>query len=85
MRKHKSVDRPATTADQASGAVTSMDQVECQQSNQHEIARRAYQIWMDRGCPHGRDQEHWFEAELQVGAEVATPRALLAAAGKGRA
>ncbi len=28
-----------------------------------EIARVAYQLWMDRGCPAGSDQEDWFRAE----------------------
>ena len=31
-----------------------------------EITRRAYQIYLDRGCPQGRDLEHWFEAEQQL-------------------
>lgn len=84
MKKHKSLERPSTPADQANGAITSMDQVEAQLSNQHEIERRAYHIWEERGRPQGRDQEHWFEAELQVAAELASPRALGAAAGSRR-
>src|SRR5262249_55047445 len=27
-----------------------------------EVARTAYQLWQAEGCPHGRDQEHWFRA-----------------------
>jgi hypothetical protein len=27
-----------------------------------EIARTAFQLWQDDGCPHGRDQEHWYRA-----------------------
>lgn len=30
---------------------------------QEQIAVRAYQIWEERGRPHGSDREHWFEAE----------------------
>jgi hypothetical protein len=38
----------------------------------HErIARRAHELWVGQGCPHGRDQEHWLEAERQLKAELA--------------
>ena len=36
-----------------------------------EIARRAYEIFEERGRPHGRDQEHWLEAEAQLKAPKA--------------
>jgi len=26
------------------------------------IAARAYQIWLERGCPIGSDQQDWFKA-----------------------
>jgi hypothetical protein len=33
----------------------------------HEaIARMAYAIWQDRGCPPGTDVEDWLEAEQQL-------------------
>ena len=31
-----------------------------------EIARHAYELWQDRGCPEGRDTELWHEAERQL-------------------
>mgnify|MGYP001033707066 CR=1 FL=1 len=31
-----------------------------------EIARRAYEIWLDNGCPHGRDQHIWLQAEKEL-------------------
>lgn len=31
-----------------------------------EISERAYHLWLDRGSPHGRDVEHWHEAEKQL-------------------
>jgi hypothetical protein len=38
-----------------------------EEQQQHEdIARLAYAIWQDRGCPHGSDVEDWFEAEQQL-------------------
>jgi len=28
-----------------------------------EIAALAYQLWFERGCPNGSDQEDWYRAE----------------------
>jgi hypothetical protein len=37
----------------------------------HErIAMRAYEKWMQRGCPHGSDQRDWLEAEAELKAET---------------
>jgi len=30
------------------------------------IRERAYQIWEREGCPEGRAQAHWYEAEQEV-------------------
>ncbi len=37
-----------------------------QQLSHDEIARRAYQLWEQRGRPQGRDLELWLEAEQQT-------------------
>src|ERR1700685_888811 len=34
-----------------------------------KVRRRAHAIWMDEGQVHGRDSEHWYEAERQIAAE----------------
>jgi hypothetical protein len=34
-----------------------------------EIAARAYQLWQNRGCPHGGHEEDWRLAEEQLRAE----------------
>jgi hypothetical protein len=31
-----------------------------------DIARRAYQLYEERGCEHGRDQDDWFQAEREL-------------------
>ncbi len=31
-----------------------------------DIARRAHELWEKEGRPHGRDHEHWTQAESQV-------------------
>ena len=37
------------------------------QLRQQLTKERAYCIWMENGCPQGRDLEFWNEAELQLG------------------
>ncbi|MFT3867536.1 MAG: DUF2934 domain-containing protein [Nibricoccus sp.] len=34
--------------------------------SQEEIARRAYDLWLQDGCPMGRSVYHWHEAERQL-------------------
>ena len=36
-----------------------------------KVRRRAHAIWLDQGMVHGRDQEHWHEAEREIAAEEA--------------
>jgi hypothetical protein len=31
-----------------------------------DVALRAYELWQQDGCPHGKDQEHWFQAEREL-------------------
>ena len=33
---------------------------------QEQVAALAYQLWLQRGCPVGSDQEDWFRAEAQL-------------------
>jgi hypothetical protein len=35
------------------------------------IAQLAYELWQQNGCPHGRDQEHWFQAERELRSRAA--------------
>ena len=45
-------------------------------ATQDRIEKRAYQIWLREGCPHGRDQEHWRQAEQEIAKEYhAAPQA----------
>jgi hypothetical protein len=36
------------------------------QANHNEIAKCAYLLWEQDGCPAGRDQEYWFKAQALV-------------------
>lgn len=38
---------------------------------EQRIRDRAYAIWLDEGCPDGRDAEHWLQAERAILAEAA--------------
>ncbi|MCP1609327.1 putative membrane protein [Azospirillum lipoferum] len=41
---------------------------------EQRIRDRAYAIWLNEGCPHGRDADHWLQAERAILAEaVAIP------------
>ncbi|PGH53974.1 hypothetical protein CRT60_29520 [Azospirillum palustre] len=37
---------------------------------EQRIRDRAYAIWLEEGCPHGRDADHWAQAERAVLAEA---------------
>ena len=34
--------------------------------SQNRIRRRARQIWQENGCPSGRDEEFWLQAEREL-------------------
>lgn len=38
---------------------------------EQRIRDRAYAIWLDEGRPHGRDADHWLQAERAIRAEAA--------------
>jgi hypothetical protein len=38
-----------------------------------KIEALAYQIWLDEGCPHGRAEAHWFEAQNRILSEASPP------------
>jgi hypothetical protein len=41
---------------------------------QERIRRSAYAIWEREGRPHGKDQDHWHEAEKEVAAAAPPPK-----------
>ena len=57
---------------------------------ENRIRQRAYQIWLDEGCVHGRHEEHWYRAKRDIAQEenasdtMATPpRSLIRPDGRG--
>ena len=41
--------------------------------NENTVAALAYQLWQQRACPIGSDQEDWFRAESQLKARKVQP------------
>ena len=31
-----------------------------------EVARRAFELWLQQGCAHGHDFDHWLQAEREL-------------------
>jgi hypothetical protein len=40
-----------------------------------QVEALAHAIWIDRGCPEGRELDNWLEAERQLKGDVRTPLA----------
>ena len=40
--------------------------VVAEKASKDAVAALAYQLWQERGCPVGSDQEDWFRAEQQL-------------------
>jgi hypothetical protein len=59
--------RPATpkTQQAKSGATGKSAKI-----TQEQIALRAHEIWMKRGCRPGQDEQNWLEAERQLKTEL---------------
>ena len=36
---------------------------------EHRVRERAYKLWNEAGQPKGRDEEFWYEAQVQIDAE----------------
>lgn len=67
-RKTKTPDRPITRRRRKSpGATISPEGASSAPSVIHqEIAARAYELFLTRGCQHGNDWADWFQAEAEV-------------------
>jgi hypothetical protein len=59
--------QPATVARQLVPPVMPSPNINRNGAPTHEeIAACAYLIWINEGCPGGRDKEHWIQAETQL-------------------
>ena len=65
--------RSTTTSGTATGKTAqTMPQASTTQSSvpMDKVAKRAYEKWMQSGCKHGCDKQHWHEAEQEIRAEM---------------
>jgi len=53
--------RPPTPTAPSKKTVTAVN------PSRDKIAKRAYSLYLDQGCPEGQDVQHWLEAEAQLG------------------
>lgn len=60
-RGRRSSRRAASSAAASTTAATKQSE-----PTRDQIAKRAYEIWLARGCEHGHDLDHWIEAERQL-------------------
>jgi len=44
--------------------------IERKEISREDIARRAYELYTQRGCEAGKDVEDWIRAEQELGAEA---------------
>jgi hypothetical protein len=56
---------PADSRTQSTTAISRQSQRQISPP-EDEVARKAYFIYLDQGCPQGQDKQHWFEAEAQL-------------------
>jgi hypothetical protein len=58
--------KPRTRQDTANQMVATM-------ASRDAVARRAYELFLERGRTHGRDLQDWLDAERQLRADSASP------------
>ena len=61
MARTNTVERAAINDGKPKGSVTTRKAV-----TENEIARRAYERYLSRGCEHGHDVQDWLEAEREL-------------------
>jgi len=57
---------PDAAAFQESSVSESVNTIATVSPTESEIATVAYQLWLERGCPIGSDEEDWFRAEAML-------------------
>jgi hypothetical protein len=61
MPKAKTAERAATAADRAPKSLA-----QAATSSDGDVARRAYDLYLARGCEPGHDVEDWLRAEREI-------------------
>ena len=72
--KHKGPGRSAIMKSGTSQPSDFMDRIVSETVGEDAITALAYQLWQERGCPVGSDQQDWFQAEQDLkGSKVSVP------------
>jgi hypothetical protein len=74
MGQSKTTRSPVTTSSIGSGGATATAPRPAPKAvkiTHQQIAQRAHEIWVKRGCKPGEDERNWLEAEKQLRAERA--------------
>ena len=58
--------KPSQTTKPQSGAMTQTS------VPTEKVAKLAYDKWVKAGCQHGCDQQHWYEAEMELRGDKGT-------------
>jgi len=62
--------RTTTPTTPQTGKTATMPQTSQSSLPQDKVASRAYQKWLQGGCKHGCDKQHWYEAEQEIRSEM---------------
>lgn len=54
-----------TSAQLPTGGISQAGQTQEITQTHDQIARRAYEIYVELGCPHGQSEQHWKQAERE--------------------
>jgi hypothetical protein len=55
-----------SVAAESSAPVVEACSTQANSLSQDEVAKRAYILWLERGCPHGDSAQDWFTAIRQL-------------------
>ena len=70
MARAKTDERTARAADRAPSSPAGPATV-----TNSDVARRAYDLYLARGCAHGFDVEDWLQAERELRGTISSPAA----------
>lgn len=57
---------PRRSAKRAASTLAATSTKQKNAMSAEQVARRAYEIWQAKGCPHGQDVENWLQAEREL-------------------
>jgi hypothetical protein len=65
--------KPISRKSTARGSISARREPAAPNPSQETIAKLAYQLWQERGCPDGSPEEDWYRAQHVLDAGAAPP------------